>query len=173
MAFKAGSESTTDTWLTPKWILDALGQFDLDPCAAPSPRPWSSAKRHYEVGKGQDGLRLPWAGRVWLNPPYSSADPWVAKMHAHGDGVMCVAVRGEVRRWMEHIWSGADRILLLAPRTTFMTIDGKGTYGNVNQTALVAYGKSNAAVLDSCGLNGLLLTKWKVMKGITKHANKP
>lgn len=23
-----------DTWLTPRWILDQLGKFDLDPCAA-------------------------------------------------------------------------------------------------------------------------------------------
>lgn len=27
------SKQTTDEWYTPKWILDALGSFDLDPCA--------------------------------------------------------------------------------------------------------------------------------------------
>jgi hypothetical protein len=33
-------------YLTPPWILDALGEFDLDPCA-PVKRPWDMAKKHY------------------------------------------------------------------------------------------------------------------------------
>jgi len=57
-----------DTWLTPPAILAELGTFDLDPCAAPSPRPWATATRHIE--SPDDGLVLPWEGRVWLNPPY-------------------------------------------------------------------------------------------------------
>lgn len=32
------------TWLTPKYIIDELGPFDLDPCAADS-MPWPTAKR--------------------------------------------------------------------------------------------------------------------------------
>jgi hypothetical protein len=27
------SEITTDSWITPKWLIDRLGPFDLDPCA--------------------------------------------------------------------------------------------------------------------------------------------
>lgn len=39
-------QGTTDVWLTPPPVLDALGgaqSFDLDPCAAPEPRPWRAA----------------------------------------------------------------------------------------------------------------------------------
>ena len=39
------SKQTTDEWYTPKWIVDALGSFDLDPCA-PENRLWNTAKRH-------------------------------------------------------------------------------------------------------------------------------
>lgn len=55
-----------DEWLTPPEILRALGEFDLDPCA-PVVRPWETAARHYTVQ--DDGLALPWEGRVWCNPP--------------------------------------------------------------------------------------------------------
>lgn len=56
-----------DEWLTPPEIIKALGQFDLDPCA-PVVRPWDTAERHYSIK--DNGLMLPWSGRVWCNPPY-------------------------------------------------------------------------------------------------------
>ena len=51
-----------DEWLTPPEILRALGAFDLDPCA-PVVRPWETAAHHYTAQ--DDGLALPWFGRVW------------------------------------------------------------------------------------------------------------
>lgn len=52
-----------DEWLTPPELLRALGPFALDPCA-PVVRPWDTAERHYTVE--DDGLSIPWVGRVWL-----------------------------------------------------------------------------------------------------------
>lgn len=68
----AGNVSATDTWLTPPYIVKALGTFDLDPCAAPAPRPWEFAPNNYDITQGQDGTVLPWSGRVWCNPPYGT-----------------------------------------------------------------------------------------------------
>ncbi len=51
--------NTTDEWYTPKWIIDALGEFDLDPCA-PEHRLWNTAKRH--ITAKEDGLKNPWGG---------------------------------------------------------------------------------------------------------------
>ena len=42
------SANTTDEWYTPKEIIDALGKFDLDPCA-PIIRPWETAKNHFTI----------------------------------------------------------------------------------------------------------------------------
>lgn len=61
------SANTTDEWYTPKEIIDALGKFDLDPCAPVNPL-WQTAEIMYN--KNQDGLTKKWIGRVWLNPPY-------------------------------------------------------------------------------------------------------
>src|SRR5437867_202275 len=52
------SHMQTDVWLTPPHILAALGPFDLDPCAAPEPRPWPTAERH--IALPDDGLAADW-----------------------------------------------------------------------------------------------------------------
>jgi len=45
--------------LTPRWLLDRLGQFDLDPCAA-TVRPWDCAARN--LVEADDGLAVDWGG---------------------------------------------------------------------------------------------------------------
>lgn len=62
------TQNSTDEWYTPKEILEALGPFDLDPCAPLVPL-WNTAAVMYN--KNDDGLSKQWSGRVWLNPPYS------------------------------------------------------------------------------------------------------
>jgi hypothetical protein len=64
-----GRSSGKDEWLTPPPLIQALGEFDLDPCA-PIKRPWDMAKNHYTIE--DDGLEKDWFGRVWLNPPVST-----------------------------------------------------------------------------------------------------
>jgi hypothetical protein len=166
VAFKARPEVTTDVWLTPPWILKRLGVFDLDPCAAPHPCPWLTAKKCYDITKGQNGLVLPWKGRVWLNPPYSNADPWVQKIAAHKSGIACLAVKCETKRWMEWIWPLASCIVMMAPRVMFMTSDGLQSLGITHQTALVAWSKRDAATLRRANFNGVLLENWKVVEGV-------
>lgn len=64
MASHERSEDSNTVWLTPPSLLSFLGEFDLDPCAAPSPRPWSTAKRHIELP--EDGLKADWGGEFGL-----------------------------------------------------------------------------------------------------------
>lgn len=40
------SSNSTDEWYTPKEIIDALGEFDLDPCAPLAP-PYKTANVMY------------------------------------------------------------------------------------------------------------------------------
>jgi hypothetical protein len=67
----------SQNWITPKWIIGALGPFDLDPAGA-DPRPWDCANRTLT----QNGLSVPWEGRVWLNPPFDRyvVGKWIAKL---------------------------------------------------------------------------------------------
>jgi hypothetical protein len=84
--------SATDVWLTPPYILDALGPFDLDPCS-PVGRPWDTAAKHYTIE--DDGLAQEWAGRVWLNPPYGpKMGLWLDRLAKHSGGGPPLYLRG-------------------------------------------------------------------------------
>jgi hypothetical protein len=61
------NEGKTNDWITPKRIIDVLGVFDLDPCVSLT-QPWPTALKGYTVN--DDGLKSPWFGRVYCNPPY-------------------------------------------------------------------------------------------------------
>ena len=104
----------TQTWITPKWILNALapphGFFDTDPCAA-DPRPWDCACTSFTAC----GLERPWYGRVWLNPPFDryQVAQWVQKLAAHGHGTALPHARTEAE-WFEPVWQAASGILFLA-----------------------------------------------------------
>ena len=49
----------SDEWYTPRELVEALGEFDLDPCAPVQPL-WPTAKRM--LNKEDDGLKHDWGG---------------------------------------------------------------------------------------------------------------
>lgn len=142
----------SDEWLTPKHILDALGPFDLDPCA-PITRPWPTAARHLTIE--DDGLAHPWEGRVWCNPPYARLRRWIAKLMLHRNGTALIFARTETRTWQDIVWPQSSGILFLAGRVRFATIDGKpAPFTSGAPSALVAFGARDAEILEACVLDG-------------------
>lgn len=145
--------SGTDEWLTPPEVVRALGEFDLDPCSPGDRRPWDTARVHYDAS--QDGLRQPWEGRVWLNPPYSSAARWLARLAEHGQGTALIFARTETAMFFQQVWDKADGILFLRGRLNFHYVDGRRARANAGApSVLVAYGKEDAAVLAGLPLPG-------------------
>jgi len=143
----------TDDWITPPHIVEALGRFDLDPCAC-IPQPWPCADTSYNLD--DDGLVQPWNGRTWCNPPYGPrAEPFLAKLAEHGDGVALLFARTETAMFHKYVWPIADALLFLKGRLYFHRPDGTRATGNAGgPSVLVAYGRGNALALRNSGLGG-------------------
>lgn len=143
----------TNTWLTPPEIIKALGEFDLDPCAAPN-MPWATAKTMFTVY--EDGLTHPWIGRVWLNPPYGKElGKWMGKMAAHNNGIALIFARTETDVYFKHVWPKAYSILFIQGRLHFH--DSTGNRAKANSGApsvLISYGESNAQSISDSGIRG-------------------
>lgn len=146
-----------DVWLTPRAILSVLGEFDLDPCAAPEPRPWTTARRHITLP--DDGLAETWTGRMWLNPPYGNdIGDWLRKMEGCS-GIALIFARTETDAWQTYVWPRAKAVLFIAGRLHFCYPDGTKAKGNAGgPSALIAYSDFDAAVLRQSGIKGRVVT---------------
>ena len=146
-----------DEWLTPPHILNALGDFDLDPCS-PINRPWDTAKNHYTTIN--DGLNMEWFGRVWCNPPYGlEATIWLNKLASHGNGIALIFARTETKMFFEQVWHKADSLLFIEGRLFFHYVNGEKAKANSGApSVLVAYGSNNSEILKKCGINGQFIS---------------
>lgn len=163
MGSHQGMSGGKDEWLTPPWLIEQLGPFDLDPCA-PITRPWDTAKKHYTIA--DDGLQQPWDGLVWCNPPYAHVSAWMGRMAAHNNGIALLFARTETKAWHEHIWPRAAAVLFLRGRLTFHHVDGRAGAANSGApSALIAYGETAAHRLAT---DGHLLGKFIRLKEATR-----
>lgn len=155
------NKGATDSWITPKEIIAALGPFDLDPCAC-SPQPWKCADNW--LTKRDNGLNYDWTefDRVWLNPPYSEVWRWMDRLADHGQGTALIFARTEVKGFVEQVWHRADAVLFLHGRLFFHHPDGRRAKGNSGgPSCLVAYGKNDVERLRGSGLAGSLVSGWR------------
>ncbi len=147
---------TTDDWITPLWLIERLGPFDLDPCASKT-QPWPCAKTQFasngmftaywvETPTGPKSF-------VYCNPPYGrSTGDWLEAMAQHNHGIALVFARTETRMFFEHVWPHASALLFLRGRLTFCYPDGQGSKAGHNSggpSVLIGYGNLAAARLQS------------------------
>ncbi len=141
----------SDEWYTPPEIIQSLGEFDLDPCAAHG---WTTAKHH--IYKEDDGLSQEWHGRVWLNPPYNRKliEPFIKRMVAHNNGVALIFNRMDIALWHDVIFPTASSLLILRGRLKFYRPDGTQGDAAGCGSVLVAWNPFNANALANCNLQG-------------------
>ena len=150
------NQGATDSWITPRLIVDDLGPFDLDPCQCML-QPWPCASRAYTVE--DDGLVQPWEGRVWLNPPYGpQTGRWLGKLAEHGRGTALIFARTETEMFVRWVWGEATAVKFIHGRLYFHHPDGRRAKGNSGgPSVLVAYGGDDAERLKESGIAGTYL----------------
>lgn len=147
---------TTDSWITPKWIIDLFGPFDLDPCAC-DPQPWKCARLQYT----ENGLLQPWHGLVWLNPPYGrQLGAWLNRLALHGNGLALTFARTDTAAFHDNVWPFAKAILFLRGRLTFHLPTGERAplgHNSGGPSVLIAYGATAENRLHAGSTKGALI----------------
>ena len=114
--------SNTDQWETPQDLFDKLNDefdFTTDVCALPE-----NAKCSYFFTPKEDGLKMAWAGRCWMNPPYGrEIGKWVQRAYKEVQRgvpiVVCLLpARTDTKWWHEYVMNSAE-IRLIKGRLKF------------------------------------------------------
>jgi phage N-6-adenine-methyltransferase len=148
----AGNSSTSENWETPKELLEQLysvfGAFDLDPCSPTSNGRTAHVKAKVYYTQDDDGLSLPWFGRVFCNPPYGRAlCHWVTKAYEESRCgntetiAMLIPARTDTKFWHQSI----------VGKATIFFLQGRLKFGGTKQGApfpscLVVWGGSDEVI---------------------------
>lgn len=107
-------KAAKDEWETPQDLFDKWHQqyhFTLDVAALPH-----NAKCDRFYTPREDGLKHPWEGVCWLNPPYSKILPWIQKADISaqaGATVACLLpLRPDAQWWQQYVRHYAEAVLL-------------------------------------------------------------
>ena len=114
--------NASDDFLTPPAIVEAMGQFDLDPCASHRQhKPIALQEYHFPE---DNGLLLPWNGSVFVNPPFSELSTWINRFVLHGNGILLVPARVEVS-WFWKLWHNSNAIFFTKGPVKYLCPEGK------------------------------------------------
>jgi len=110
-------------------LADAMGGFDLDPAAGCEPTPIAEDRYTPE----DNGLRQPWYGTVWLNPPFSDKSPWYRRLvdqlwNGDVDAAVALATVDPSADWFHEWFSTADVIGYHADRNLYLADGDSPTF---------------------------------------------
>lgn len=152
MAEHEPSVGGSDEWYTPPDVFAALRlRFDLDPCS-PGAGHWVPADHAYT--KADDGLKSPWFGVVFMNPPFGGRNghvPWLEKFIAHGNGVAIVRAYTSAGWFHDHAVA-AETMVFPRGKTKFIRPDGTVGKAPGHGVVLLGIGPAANAALARCGL---------------------
>lgn len=130
--------------------------FDLDPAAGCEPE--QIASQRYTVD--EDGLKQPWFGTVWLNPPFSEKGRWYKRLvdqYRNGDVDRAVAVApvDSSTEWFHDWYSRADVIVFLEGRDHYVRNAGSG--GSPSFSTMLAVWNPTDSLLETLDGMGVVM----------------
>lgn len=160
------NNSGNNEWYTPAAFIGSaravMGGIDLDPASSVIANRTVGAATFYTVA--EDGLVQPWAGRVWMNPPY--AQPHVADFCAKlveelgNVSQACVLVNnGTETQWFQLLLAHCSAVCLLRGRVKFLDPEGNASGAPLQGQAVVYFGGSSAEFVAEFGKHGVVLIR--------------
>jgi phage N-6-adenine-methyltransferase len=139
--------SKNTTWITPQWIIDAIGLSDLDPCGYKlDGKPIvETAHNYYTLEDKQNGLIDPWHGSIYCNPPYNNTHRWFIKCREYhqqtGEDVIILMKNIVERIFFQDEISNITGIVFIRDRVAFLNSEGKKQSKAMYGSILVAFGE--------------------------------
>ena len=166
----ANYSSETNEWYTPVTYLqsvrDFLGEIDLDPASNAIANEAVQAKKIYTAN--DDGLALPWNGRVFVNPPYgieggqSVAGQFCTKAieeHAAGNASEVIILVNSVhsQKWQAPLYDYA--VCFVDHRIKFVNGDGSENENPTFQNIFIYLGPHKEDFAASFSKFGYVMEK--------------
>jgi phage N-6-adenine-methyltransferase len=161
-------------WSTPKQYLDAaravLGAIDLDPATNRFAQSRVRAAKFYTID--DDGLRQPWQGRIWLNPPYAQhITHFVSKLvrelkKGNVKAAIMLTSNNTDAEWFQKAASASTAICFNRGRILFEQSDGR-VGGAYQGHAFLYFGTDVAAFRKVFGEIGLIVMPWASIAATT------
>jgi hypothetical protein len=149
------------TWITPQWLINAIGISDLDPCGyfGPNGRPLVETAREYIV-LPRDGLTEKWHGSVFCNPPYDANAAWCRKCAQYhketGNDVFILIFAKTETEYFQETVAVASAINFLYHRVKFLTCEGRVQGSPTHPSVIIALGEGAAERIKN--LAGITIT---------------
>jgi hypothetical protein len=141
-----------EEWLTPKFIIENLCKFDLDPCSPQNP-PFKIADKIYT--EKENGLLQNWEGLVFCNPPYGNKTiHWIKKAADHKKCICLIFARTDTKLFQDIIFKNATSILFIKGRLKFLNIKGEETGTAGAPSCLISFNFETKEILKNSGIKG-------------------
>jgi hypothetical protein len=141
-------KSESDEWYTPGEIVESaravLGEIDLDPASCPKANAMVRARSFYS--REVCGLKNPWSGRVWMNPPYGNSAPLFAEKlireYVSGNVPEAVALfnaNAMTSLWFAPIYEHASSLMVTRGRLQFSAGDPEQSFSSPSTGSVIVY----------------------------------
>jgi ParB family chromosome partitioning protein len=156
-------------WFTPPEYTEAaryvMGGIDLDPASCERANEIVQAGTFYD--KEQDGLAQTWAGRVWMNPPYSQplvtdfAEKMVESVKAQQVSQACVLVNNATdTAWLQSMLAVCTAVCFLRGRVRFLDETGEAVGAPLQGQVILYFGHNTNGFRHSFQSFGLVLRRF-------------
>lgn len=161
------NNSGNNEWYTPSEYIDVaravMGGIDTDPASSEIANRTVQAGKYYT--KDDDGLSKPWAGRVWMNPPYAQplitqfCETMAGKYEANEISEAMVLVNnGTETKWFHRLLDVASAVCLLKGRVRYIDQEGNPSGAPLQGQCLIYIGKRVKEFSTECEKMGRVLT---------------
>jgi hypothetical protein len=142
-----------DSWCTPRWLADAVGEFDLDPCSNGRSHIQADVRFDFDA-HGQDGIELSRkiipSSRVFINPPYSKGQV-IRWIEAYAHTRFCFLLRFDTSTaWFHELYRLSALVCIPRRRINFEPPPGVVASSNVFPHALFYANASDATDAVLC-----------------------